>query len=110
MPDNYFTVHPDVVTQAIKVLCWVIGVVGAGVTILGGGLIKVLLYIWGKADGRMTNVESKMDKIAHSIENMDKATAVEISGIKLRCALIHAEDPHAQIRSSDFTSSYDRHR
>jgi len=51
----------------------------------------------------MTNVEVKMDKIAENIEGMDKSTSVEIAGIKLRCSLLHAGDPHAQIRTSDMT-------
>ena len=101
IPESVFTVHPDVVTQAIKGLCWVIGIVGTSATVIGGGLIKVLLYIWGKADSRMTSVESKLDKIADSVENVDKTTAIEISGIKLRCALIHANSPFAQVRASD---------
>lgn len=100
-PETVYTVHPDVVTRAIKLLCWVIGIAGGGMVVLGGGLIRVLLYIWGKADLRMTNVELKMDNIAQSIEGMDKSTSVEIAGIKLRCSLLHAGEPHAHIRGSD---------
>lgn len=93
-----FFTHPDIVTAAIKLL------VGA-VMLMGSGFIGTILYIWNKADNRIINVETKMDRIAASIENMDKTTSMEIAGIKIRCSLLHAGDPHAHIRSSDLAST-----
>jgi len=94
MPEIIYTAHPDVIKKAIEFLCWV-------VLVMGSGFIGTLLYIWNKADTRINNVEQKMDRIAASIEGMDKATSVELAGIKIRCALLHANDPHAHIRTSD---------
>ena len=94
MNDVIYSAHPDVIKKAIEFLVW-------AVLLMGGGFIGTLLYIWNKADARISNVEQKMDRIALSIEGMDKATAVEIAGIKIRCALLHSNDPHAHIRSSD---------
>ena len=108
MAENLYTVSPDVVSHAIKILGIVLGSVGSAAVIIGGGLIKTMLFVGSKIDTRFTNIEVKMDKIADNIESMDRDTAVEISGIKLRCAIIHSEDPRAQIRSSDFTSACNR--
>ena len=108
MAENLYTVSPDVVSHAIKILGIVLGAVGSAAVIIGGGLIKTMLFVGSKIDTRFTNIEEKMDKIAGNIEGMDKSTALEISGIKLRCSMIHTDDPRAQIRSSDFTSACDR--
>ena len=93
-PEIFYTAHPDVITQAIKTLC-------AVVMLLGSGFIGTILYIWHKMDARIGTIEDKMGKIANSIEGMDKSTSVEISNIKLRCSLIHPNNPHAHVRASD---------
>ena len=110
MPENIYTVSPDAVSHAIKVLWIVLGAVGSAITIIGGGGIKAILFVGKKIDDRFNNIETNVAKIAHNFDNMDKNTSMEIAGVKLRCAFIHADDPRAQIRSSDFTSCADREK
>ena len=93
-PDTIYSVHPDVVTQAIKLLCSL-------VALLGGGFITTLLYIWHKMTGKIDSIGAEMGKISKSIENMDKTTSMEIAGIKIRCSMIHPDNPHAHIRATD---------
>ena len=73
--ESVYTVHPDVVSQAIKILA-------AAVLVLGGALVSTLLYIWHKSDGRISKVETKIDRIANSMESLDKTLTTEIATVK----------------------------
>jgi hypothetical protein len=74
-PESVYTVHPDVVSQAIKILA-------GAVLLLGSSLVGTLLYIWHKSDGRISKVESKIDRIATSMESLDKTLTVKITAVE----------------------------
>lgn len=81
-PDAW-TINPDVITVAVKILAVVVGAVGAVLSFLGLSLIAVLVYIWKKTDG-------KVDRIAISLEELTLNTAVRITKIEEGCKERHA--------------------
>ena len=73
MPDGI--IDPDIVSEAIKLLA-------GAVILLGTALVSTLLYIWHKSDGRIGKVETKIDRIATSMENMDKTLTIKITAVE----------------------------
>lgn len=76
-----WAVDPALVTAAIKLLVW-------AVVVTGGALIAVLLWIWGKTDG-------KIDSIAKSLESLALTTSTDIAMIKTRCEERHMNHSRA---------------
>lgn len=74
-PAMEMIVQPDIVTAAIKLLAW-------AVLATGSALIAVLAWIWNKTD-------SKVDRIASSLELLTLNTSTDIATIKATCKANH---------------------
>lgn len=81
-PDYSWVVDPDVITSAIQLLAAAVAgaaaLLGAVLTLLGG----VLAWIWNKTD-------SKIDRIATSLEALTLTTSTELATIKAKCEANH---------------------
>jgi len=47
-----------------------------------------LLYIWNKTDTRIQSVDGKIDRIAISLETLEKTTSAEIAKVKMDVRVI----------------------
>lgn len=81
-PDYSWVADPDVITSAIQLLAAAVAgaaaLLGAVLTLLGG----VLAWIWNKTD-------SKIDRIATSLEALTLTTSTELATIKAKCEANH---------------------
>jgi len=82
-PDMQWVINPGVITGAIQLLVGTVAVIGGMLFSVGSALIAVLLYVWKKMD-------TKIDRIATSLEESNLITAVDIAGIRANCAATHA--------------------
>lgn len=81
-PDYNWVADPDIITAAIKLLAGAVIAVGTALITVGGALIGVLVWIWNKTD-------TKIDRIATSLESLSLTVAAEVASIKATCKANH---------------------
>jgi hypothetical protein len=81
-PDLNWVVNPDVITSAIQLLAAAVAAAAALLSSILGLLGIVLAWVWNKTD-------TKIDRIATSLETLTVTTSADLASIKATCKANH---------------------